>query len=114
MPENETPHEQRRGWLRHGNPPGDVSTAPRCGARTRRGTLCQCPAMRNRRRCWLHGGKSMGPKTAEGVERIRRASTTHGRRTQAAKAERQSVRLLMKECRLLLDQLAEQPERDGA
>jgi len=70
--------------------------------------------MRNRRRCRLHGGLSTGPKTADGIERIRRASTTHGRRTQAARAERQSVRLQMEECRLLLDQLAEQPERDGA
>jgi hypothetical protein len=30
--------EQREshGWLRHGNPPGDPSKAPRCEARTRR------------------------------------------------------------------------------
>ncbi len=107
-----TPHEQRRGWLRHGNPPGDFSRAPRCEARTRRGTPCQCPAMRNGR-CRLHGGLSTGPKTAEGVERIRRASTTHGRRSQAARAERQYLRILTKECRLLLNQLAEDPGGGG-
>jgi hypothetical protein len=28
-----TPREKRRGWLRNGNPPGDFSTAPRCGAK---------------------------------------------------------------------------------
>ena len=110
---NHTPHEQRRGWLRHGNPPGDVSTAPRCGARTRQGTPCQGPAMRNRQRCRLHGGKSTGPKTAEGVERIRRASLTHGRRTQAARAERQYLRMLTKESRLLLDQFAADPGGSG-
>ncbi len=33
-----TPHEKRRGWLRNGNPPGDLSKAPRCEAKTRRGT----------------------------------------------------------------------------
>jgi len=113
QPANQTPHEPRRGWLKNGNPPGDFSTAPRCGAKTRQGTPCQCPGMRNGR-CRIHGGLSTGPKTAEGIERIRRASITHGRRTQAARAERQSLRLLMKECRRLLDQLAERPERDGA
>lgn len=37
----------------------------RCGAKTRRGTLCQCKALGSGR-CKLHGGKSTGPKTAEG------------------------------------------------
>ncbi len=32
---------------RNGNPAGDFSKAPRCGAKTRRGTECQCPAMPN-------------------------------------------------------------------
>jgi len=69
----------RRGWLRNGNPPGDPFTAPRCGARTRRGTACQCPAMRGRQRCRLHGGRSTGPRTAVGLARIRAANTRHGR-----------------------------------
>jgi len=34
--------------------------APRCGAKTRAGTECQCPAIRGRRRCKLHGGRSPG------------------------------------------------------
>ena len=29
------PHEPRRGWLKNGNPPGDLSKASRCGAKTR-------------------------------------------------------------------------------
>jgi hypothetical protein len=29
-------------------------------------------------RCRLHGGASTGPRTAEGVERIRAAQTKHG------------------------------------
>lgn len=68
---------QRRGWLRNGNRPGDFMKALRCGARTRRGTRCQCPAMQNGR-CRLHGGLSTGPKTAQGIERIQRAVTKHG------------------------------------
>ena len=51
------------GRLKNGNAPGDFSKAPRCGAKTRRGTPCQCPAMAGKRRCRLHGGKSTGPRT---------------------------------------------------
>ena len=39
----------------------------RCGARTRRGTPCQCKAMRNGR-CKFHGGLSTGPKSQAGKE----------------------------------------------
>ncbi len=65
---------KRRGWLGHGNPPGDLSTAKRCGARarTRGGAPCRGPAMRNDR-CRMHGGLSTGPRTVEGLERSRRA-----------------------------------------
>jgi hypothetical protein len=83
------PRGQRRGWLKNGNPPGDWTTAPRCGALTRRKTPCQCPAMRGRRRCRLHGGKSTGPRTAAGLERSRRARWKHGaysRETRALRA----------------------------
>src|SRR5215470_4017793 len=94
----ETPHEQRRGYLRNGNPSGDFSKAPRCGARNRLGSPCKCPAMPNGR-CRLHGGLSTGPKTNAGIERIRRAVTKHGRYSQTAKAETRYFRALLKECR---------------
>lgn len=41
----------------------------RCGAQTRAGTPCQAPALDNGR-CKLHGGKSTGPKSQEGRQRI--------------------------------------------
>lgn len=85
------PREQRRGWLKNGNPPGDLSRAPRCGARTRRATACRAPAMRNGR-CRLHGGASTGPKTPEGLERSRRARWIHGFYSAGAKARRASAR----------------------
>jgi hypothetical protein len=81
-----TPHERRRGWLKNNNPPGDLAKIKRCGAKTRRGTRCQCPAMPNGR-CRLHGGLSTGAKTKEGIERIRWAVTKHGRYSKRAKAE---------------------------
>ena len=94
-------HPQRHGWLKHGNPPGDWTTASRCGAKTRQQTACQCPAMRNRRRCRLHGGKSTGPRTAAGLERSRRAQWKHGAYSQEvrdwralARRNRESFRAL--------------------
>ena len=97
----QTPHETRRGWLKNGNPPGDFSKAARCGAKTRRGTPCKCSAMPNGR-CRIHGGLSTGPKTGDGIERIRRAVTKHGRYSGAAKAERQRIRALLRDARALL------------
>ena len=38
----------------------NLKRAPRCGARTRAGGVCQRPAIRGRRRCRLHGGLSPG------------------------------------------------------
>lgn len=92
------PQEKRRGWLKNGNRTGDFSKAPRCGAKTRAGGSCQCPAMPNGR-CRLHGGLSTGPKTSEGIERIRRARIKHGWYTKEARAERRRVRMLIQQCR---------------
>lgn len=82
------PLDTRRGWLKNGNRPGDFRRAPRCGAKNRRGLPCQCAAMRGKRRCRLHGGLSTGPRTPEGLERLRRSRTKHGWYSQAAKAQR--------------------------
>lgn len=101
---DETPHEKRHGKLRNGNLPGDLSKAKRCGARNRRGMPCACPAMRNGR-CRLHGGLSTGPKTVEGIERIRRAVTKHGNYSKQARNERDVYRNLLWECRSLLAEL---------
>src|SRR5690349_13990310 len=94
--------QERRGWLRNGNPPGDWSKASRCGAKTRRGTPCVNPAMRNGR-CRMQGGKSTGPRTGEGRERIRRAQTKHGLYSARAKADRAEARAALKSLRGLLD-----------
>ena len=54
-----------------------AQASPRCGARTRTGKPCKAPAMA----CGkyrMHGGASTGPRTSEGLERIRKARTTHG------------------------------------
>ena len=88
--------------LRNGNPQGNPMNAPRCGARTRRGTPCQAPAMTNGR-CRMHGGKSTGPRTPEGIERIRQIKLKHGRYTKEAVAMRKYMRTLLKESRETLE-----------
>src|SRR5262245_41414723 len=74
------------GRLKHGNMHEDPTRAPRCGARSRRsGKPCRAPAIRGKRRCRMHGGLSTGPRTAEVLERSRRANWKHGRYSQEAK-----------------------------
>ena len=53
----------------------------RCLAKTRRGTECQRAAYKHNGRCALHGGRSTGARTPEGLQRISEASLKHGRRT---------------------------------
>lgn len=55
----------------------------RCCARTRRGTECQKPPPRGKKRCRLHRGLSPGPRTAEGRARIAEAHYRHGRRSKS-------------------------------
>ena len=98
------PDEQRRGWLKNGNLPGDFTKAPRCDAKTRRGTRCQCPAMKNGR-CRLHGGLSTGPRTPAGIERIRQAVTKHGRYSKTRKDEQRDFLRLLKDAQALLDRM---------
>ena len=43
-----------------------IRAAPRCGAKTRAGTSCRCPAIRGRSRCRIHRGLSPGAPRGEG------------------------------------------------
>ncbi len=53
----------------------------RCGARTKVGGECQRPAVKQTGRCTRHGGKSTGPRTQAGRDKIAALHTTHGRLT---------------------------------
>jgi hypothetical protein len=78
-----------------------ANAAPRCGARSKRtGKPCQAAAMPNGR-CRVHGGKSTGPRTAEGLERSKRANWKHGRRSRAANEEQQRARSAIRILRYL-------------
>jgi len=84
------------GRLKNGNPRGNPSNAPRCGAKTRAGSLCQQPAMPNGR-CRLHGGKSPGAPRGE-----RNGNYRHGLRAKEAIADRRGAARLRQRLRQLI------------
>jgi hypothetical protein len=75
-----------------------AQASPRCGARTRSGGSCRSPAMANGK-CQLHGGKSTGPRTPEGLERMRQSKITHGNYTQETRRVMRLIRELAAEAR---------------
>ena len=100
------PRTSRHGWLKNDNPPGDLARAKKCGAKTRRKTPCQGPAMRNGR-CRMHGGMSTGPRTREGLERSRKARWIHGWYSREMRDRRSEGRRLRKCLALLMAEAEE-------
>jgi hypothetical protein len=88
--------------LKNGNRQGDPQDAPRCGAKTRKGSPCMGPAMRNGR-CRMHGGKSTGPRTPEGVERCRMANWKHGSYSETSPINK--MLRVLRECRQIRRQI---------
>ncbi len=82
--------------------------APRCGAKTRRGTACRSPAMANGR-CRMHGGASTGPRTEAGLARSRQARYKHGRYSAETKTRSKEMKRLMDEAKAFLKQLDSNP-----
>jgi len=75
------------------NTAGGKITCPRCQAISKRtGQQCGAPAMRGKTKCAYHGGKSTGPKTEAGRQRIVAALTKHGRESRAQR-ERRALKL---------------------
>ena len=78
---------------------GLARNAQRCGARTRRGTACQCPAVGGRKRCRLHGGLSPGaPRGA------RNGNWRHGHFSKEAQARRRHLRKLIRDIQRLVSE----------
>jgi hypothetical protein len=86
---------------RRGNP--NLGLALRCGARTRAGCPCRAPAIRGKRRCRMHGGRSTGPRTAEGLARLRQARTIHGRHGAEARACHRNMLAIFRRGQVLLE-----------
>ena len=66
--------------------------SPRCGARTRQGSPCQSPAVKDRKRCRMHGGA-----TGSGAQADNRNALRHGRYTRELLEFKRSVRELLRE-----------------
>ena len=61
----------------------------RCQAMSKRTRVqCGAPAIKGKRVCRIHGGKSTGPKTEDGKLRCALAKTVHGGETRAIRAVR--------------------------
>ena len=61
----------------------------RCQAKSKRTKLqCAAPALKGKRVCKTHGGRSTGPRTEAGRQRCAEAKTIHGRETREARNER--------------------------
>jgi len=54
----------------------------------RSGERCKAPAVHGKTKCRMHGGRSTGPRTAEGRQRCAAAKTVHGRETRTIRKER--------------------------
>jgi len=68
---------------------GGRVTCTQCQARSKRTKMqCRSPAIAGKTKCRIHGGRSTGPRTAEGKARIAAAHTVHGRETREARSIR--------------------------
>jgi hypothetical protein len=73
-----------------------------CGARNRAGNPCGNRPRPNGR-CRFHGGLSTGPRTAEGLERMRAAKTIHGEYSAESREMRRLFTRLSKRSRTVVE-----------
>lgn len=79
---------------------GPMRSSPRCGAKTRRGTPCQAPAVAGRTRCRMHGGAS-----GSGAPKGNKNALKHGLYTQESKEMRQLIRTLERRTRDIIEEI---------
>ena len=92
-----TPQEPR---LKNGIKPFNLSTLPKCGAKTRSGNPCNHYGNKVNGRCRLHGGGSTGPK--RDTSNINNPNFKTGYHTKDAKHQRKVIADLIKEFKNLL------------
>ncbi len=72
----------------------NLRNQPRCNAHSKRtGERCRQPAMKMKEVCRLHGGKSTGPRTVEGRQRIRASKVMHGRYSKITEENKSSAQM---------------------
>ena len=85
---------------------GPMHESLRCGAKTRRGTPCQSPAVRGKKRCRMHGGAK-----GSGAPLGNKNALKHGFYTKEAIAERK--KMTDRDHELSLSRQAELPAISG-
>jgi hypothetical protein len=79
---------------------GSMLSSPRCGAKTRSGKPCMSPAVHGKKRCRMHGGAP-----GSGAPRGNQNALKHGLYTREAIEERRQLRALMRQSRMLLQDI---------
>lgn len=79
---------------------GPMIASPRCGAKTRKGTPCQSPAVRGKKRCRMHGGAA-----GSGAPKGNQNALKHGEYTRERLAERKILRQLMRDAQETLREI---------
>jgi hypothetical protein len=68
-----------------------------CTAKSKRsGARCLGPAVKGKSVCRMHGGKSTGPRTEEGLLRSGRSRLTHGTQTRRVRLEHKKAMLAIR------------------
>ena len=84
--------------MTHHRNTGPMRTSPRCGAKTRKGTPCQAPALSGKARCRMHGGAA-----GSGAPKGNQNALKHGLYTKEALAVRKHVRELLQKGKELIE-----------
>ncbi len=88
------------------NEPLPLRLAPRCLAKTRKGTPCMRAAAKGKTRCRLHGGAfGIGAPKGEGNGNYR-----NGQYTREAIEQRRAMRSFLREARQVLGSILERPK----
>jgi hypothetical protein len=73
----------------------DFRDMPKCQAKAKStGQRCKNVAMKGKRVCYIHGGKSTGAKTEQGKRRSKYARIRHGDYSAQVKANRHKLTML--------------------
>ena len=75
-----------------------MQTSPHCGAKTRKGTPCQAPALSGKARCRMHGCAA-----GSGAPKGNQNALKHGLYTKEALALRKHVRQLLRHGKELIE-----------
>ena len=84
----------------HSRNTAPMINSPRCGAKTRKGTQCQAPAVAGKLRCRMHGGAA-----GSGAPKGNSNALKHGLHTADAKEMRRLVRELSQKTKEIIDDI---------